>query len=369
MNMLKRILSKTGYLLSRELGYYLKRPANLVLFMTYRCTSRCEACSMWKREIKGQELTLEEWQHFIDIVPFRIRNIEMFGGDALLRKETLIPLIRYCRKKGIPGVDLVTNANLLDENTARDLIKAGTSTVTVSMDGVGRTHERVRGLPESFEKVTRGIEYLLRHRHSRHAPPLIVANCTVSKLNVNGIKETADFAEALGVDMIAFEYVGEIPKETIPASAINGIEPTPYYTRQKESLLLTLEEARELKQAVSNLKKRRQNSRMQIFTRNIDCLRPEDMANGTFPFSRCYICRYYITVDPYGNILPCLFYHNYQLGNIREEKFSSLWKNAKHRAFMKRAGKTAMCRHCIFAVERNVSLLQAAAKSLRDSKT
>jgi MoaA/NifB/PqqE/SkfB family radical SAM enzyme len=365
MGLISRAIGRAGYLLLRETGYYRTRPANMVLFLTYRCTSRCAACSMWKRPISGEELTLEEWQKFIGSVPYKIRNIEMFGGDALLRKETLIPLIRYCRKRGIPEVDLVTNANLLDEKTAKELIKAGISTVTVSMDGIGRTHEKVRGMPESFEKVTHGLEYLLRYRNVRQSP-LIVANCTVSKLNAGGITEIAEYAEALGVDVAAFEYVGEFPRETIARSEINGIAPTPYYLAQNNSLLLNIEEARELKKNIAGIKKHFKDSKMKLFTRNIDILRPEDMVKGTFPFTRCYVCRYYITVDPYGNILPCLFYHNYQLGNIRKTKFVSLWKNEKHRAFMKRAGKTEMCRHCILAVERNASLLQAAGKSLRE---
>jgi MoaA/NifB/PqqE/SkfB family radical SAM enzyme len=318
---------------------------------------------MWKRQINDQELSLEEWQGFIDSLPFKIRNIEMFGGDALLRKETLIPLIRYCRKRGIPEIDLVTNASLLDENTARELIKAGITTVTVSMDGIGKTHERIRGVPESFEKVIHGIEYLLRHRNYRQNP-LIVANCTVSKLNAGGISEIADYADALGVDITAFEYVGEFPQETLARSEINGISPTPYYVAQNDSLLLNLSEALGIKKSITEIKKHFKDSRMKLFTRNIDILKPEDMINGTFPFKRCYVCRYYITVDPYGNILPCLFYHNYHLGNIRKEKFGPLWKNEKHRAFMKHAGKTEMCKHCILAVERNASLGQALGKSL-----
>jgi MoaA/NifB/PqqE/SkfB family radical SAM enzyme len=232
------------------------------------------------------------------------------------------------------------------------------------MDGIGKTHERARGIPDSFEKVTRAIEYLLRHRNVREVP-LIVANCTVSSLNARGISEIADYADALGVDITAFEYVGEFPRETLAKSAINGIEPTPYYVAQNNSLLLKLEEARELKKTIEEIKKRFKDSRMKIFTRNIDILDPLDMVEGTFPFKRCYVCRYYITVDPYGNILPCPFYDDYQLGNIRQTKFTTLWKNKLHQAFMKRAGKTPMCRHCILAVERNASFAQAVGKSLK----
>ncbi|TAN60007.1 radical SAM protein, partial [bacterium] len=196
-------------LVKREINYHLARPTDLLLFLTYRCTSRCKTCVMWQRKAIPDELTLSEYKKLIDTASENgIENVELFGGDALLRKEILIPLVTYIKKSGIPRIYLATNCNLLDEDTANSLVEAGIDVFFVSLDAIGELHDRVRGVPGTFDRVKRGMEYLIKAKKGRQCPKVIV-NTTVSSLNIDEFEKIVPFALEMGADEVAFEYVGE----------------------------------------------------------------------------------------------------------------------------------------------------------------
>lgn len=270
-----KILNTFRQLIKREADYYLVKPDNILLFLTYRCTSRCTSCTMWKRQINGLELSLAEYKNFFDsIFDFGIKHVEMFGGDALLRKDILLPLIKYVKKTGIPSLDLPTNGNLMDEETAMQLVDSGVDVIYVSLDGVGDLHDKIRGVEGSFERARKGLEYLLKYRNGRGSPKIVV-NCTVSKLNFSGIDKIYSLAQSIGADSVAYEYVGEFPLQSIKSSLIDGVNPQPYYIRQNSSLLLDARQAGELKEKIKNLKEKNKADGIKLTTQNIDILRIE----------------------------------------------------------------------------------------------
>ncbi|MDD4941101.1 MAG: radical SAM protein [Candidatus Omnitrophica bacterium] len=335
------------HLVKREMGYHRCRPTHLLLFLTYRCTGRCKTCTMWQRTSEKPEMSLEQWKNFIDTVaPLGIQNVEMFGGDALLRKDVLVPLTGYIRRKGIPEVDLVTNGNLMDRDTVRDLVSKGISTVFLSVDGVEGLQDAVRGSDGAFQKAINTIAYL-KDARGMGKTPRIALNCTVSALNVNGFEKLIDFARDQEVDAVAFEYAGEFPAECLERSAVNGIAPQPYFVSQGSSILVNRQEAIALKQKLRRIKEEKNRNTFAVITKNIDTLTIENLTRGKFPNKKCYICRYMITVDPFGNILPCAFYNNYHLGNVCADEFKDIWKNKAHRTFVNAVdrGKAELCRY------------------------
>ena len=113
-------------LLEREVACRLVRPTHGLLFVTYRCSSRCTTCTMWKRGSTETEMSLETWERLVgDFRRAGISHFEMFGGDALLRPEVLFPLMRRASESGIP-CDLVTNGLLMDAGAARETVLSGT---------------------------------------------------------------------------------------------------------------------------------------------------------------------------------------------------------------------------------------------------
>lgn len=362
MNVLRRFTRILAKATARELNYHFHRPEVLFIFLTYRCSSRCSTCTMWEREVTETELSLVELKNIAESAKrCGVTYAEMFGGDALLRKDVLIPLVAHIKEIGIPTVNLTTNCNLMDEITARELVKAGLDIVYVSVDGVGEVDDRVRGVSGSFQRVKTGLQNLIRARGCRKAPEIIV-NCTISNLNVDKFEEVLFFAEDVGADAVAFECVGEFSPEIVAHSKVDGVEPSPHFMNQGKSLLLNEAQARMMKEKLKKIKARK--NKIRVFTTNIDVLKIENITRGIFSHKKCYVSRCRITVDPYGNLLPCSFFNNYHYGTIRTQPLRRIWNNDKHRNFLKHVAHKdmAMCEHCIVGVERNSTFFESLKK-------
>ena len=355
----KSLLYEVKTAITREIGSYTIAPHSSVVFLTYRCTSRCKTCSMWRRgSDKAKELDLKGWKRVLDVLADNgVRIVEFFGGDVLLRKDILIPLIRHAKERGY-YVHIPFNCNLMDEKTAREVVEAGTDIVYLSMDGVDDAQGYIRGVDGSFNKIKRSIGYF-RAARKNDSKPWLICNTTVSKYNVDIVDKVASTAARLGFDENDFEYVGEFTEEQISNSMIEDLRPTPYYVRQDDSSLVNKAQALTLKNTLRKLKAKYRNSGLLINAINIDLLSRRNLYEGTVPYKKCYTERNTVTVDPYGNVVACCFVNNYILGNLVKEDFKDIWNNAAHKKFRQYqvSGKLEICRYCILCVERNHSFL------------
>jgi MoaA/NifB/PqqE/SkfB family radical SAM enzyme len=322
---------------------------------------------MWQRGKAGEELSLAEWQRATDMChELGVKYIELFGGDALLRKDVVVPLVAHIKKYPIQ-VDLVTNCNLMDQATAVGIVQAGLDDLWLSIDGVGENHDRVRGEGGSFSNVLACIEAVKKARGEKKKP-LLHCNTTISRFNVDAFEKILSFAEESGLDFMHLEYAGEFLPEMVSQARINGIEPRPYYISQGDSILVDQTQAHMLRTKVRQLKKEARRMKINLMTENIDCLKVENLVAGEFGNKKCYIARFKVAIDPYGNILPCPFFGDYHLGNIKKEQIQQIWKNERHLSFVRNLIKIwpVFCRHCILGVQRNRTFWQLLQDRTRD---
>ena len=339
----------------RELACYHGTPTVGTLVLTYRCTSRCRTCTIWKRpKTEIQELGLAEWKRIVEqLSENNVRIVELFGGDVFLRKDILMPLIKFMKERGMT-IHLPTNGNLLSPDIARELVESGVDVIYLSVDGVKSAQDKIRGVDGTFDRARRAIKFLTQARAGKQTPRL-VCNTTVSNLNIDSIDDIPTFAYRADFDENHFEYVGEFCEKHVEQSIIDGIKPTPYYMKQEDSVLLNKEEAIRLKNTLWMIRKKFVNTGMGIVTVNIDTLPINDICRGTINNKKCYMLKTEVTVDPYGNVVPCMCVNNYFFGNLVESDFQEIWNNAKHSRFIEqqRTGKLALCKHCIYGVQRN----------------
>jgi len=376
MRSVKKTLSITTEeirrIVQREIGYHRIAPTIAVLFMTYRCTSRCKMCTIWRRAAESREvdeLTFEDWTRVLDMLhDMGVSIIEFFGGDALLRKDVLFPLITYAHKKGFL-TELPTNSNLIDGDTATALAESGLDNIWISLDGIGTTHDEIRGRDDTFKRVNRAIEQLNRAKGENDRPRILV-NCVVSKINLNTFEQIVPYCQKMGVAAIDFEYVGEIPKESISKTAIDGITPTPFFTSFNSSVLLNKEQAVFLKRKIKEINHQRTEGGPRVNTQKITILSREELVLGRFPNKKCYICRNIVHVDPYGNVLGCLHFNNYHLGNVRKQNLKSIWRNERHKHFIRNQNqkKIDICKFCSNGVQRNYTPLQSLRSLYLEAK-
>ena len=324
---------------------------------------------MWKRGSTQTEMPLESWERLVgDFGRARVSHFEMFGGDALLRPDVLFPLIRRASSGGIP-CDLVTNGLLMDAQAAREAVLSGTRLVSVSIDGVGDTHDAIRGVPGAFDRAVAAVRNVMNAREALSKDrrvPQVVINCTVSRANARRLDPLVQLAEELRPDVLALEYVGEVSQAAIDGSAVAGVPPDPYYVVQSESQYLPAEDVEFLKDWIAGAHSAGKPRGVVLNTENIDVLLPGQMASGRLAWKSCYVCRTHVIVDPSGNVLCCPFFSRYQLGNVTERPLGEIWGNDKHREFIRAQERKqiAICAECILSVQRNPSFGESVSKRL-----
>jgi 12,18-didecarboxysiroheme deacetylase len=137
-----------------------KRPV-VVWNMTRRCNLKCIHCYSSSRNIHYKnELTTDEGGKLIsDLAAFRSPVILFSGGEPLMR-EDLPELVRFAVDRGMRAV-ISTNGTLLTRKTVNILKKTRISYIGVSLDGMGKTHDRFRGVEGAFDMTIKGIRTCL----------------------------------------------------------------------------------------------------------------------------------------------------------------------------------------------------------------
>jgi len=136
-----------------------------LLRLTMACNERCPFCNVpvedYPRPTPPPEQTQEELDAF---VKSGARTLTISGGEPTLLRKRLLSVIRSARQRGIPFVELQTNAILIDQDYAAALAEAGLTSAFVSLlSHRAALHDELAGLAGAYPRCIRGIETLLDH--------------------------------------------------------------------------------------------------------------------------------------------------------------------------------------------------------------
>ncbi|HHT9152068.1 MAG TPA: radical SAM protein [Candidatus Hypogeohydataceae bacterium YC40] len=169
-------------------------PYNAVLAVTQNCNSHCIMCDVWKRKREEKEMIPSDYS----ALPSSLRDINISGGEPFLKDE--LPEVIEVVKRTCPKARILISTNgLLIEKMRRSaplLLRIDREVaIRVSIDGIGKTHDRIRGIPGSFNKAVEGIR-ILKDAGIRD---LGIA-MTVMEGNVSEIEKVYNLAEDRGVE-------------------------------------------------------------------------------------------------------------------------------------------------------------------------
>jgi radical SAM protein with 4Fe4S-binding SPASM domain len=127
-------------------------------------------CSMCFHKDMTRKRGLMPWDRFVKIIDEvaekrpDARVWMVFFGEALIikkRKPTIFDMIKYAKSKGLSDVVLNSNANLLDDQAARDLIDSGLDAIYIGIDAATpETYAKVR-VGGNYDKVVKNVLNLL----------------------------------------------------------------------------------------------------------------------------------------------------------------------------------------------------------------
>lgn len=134
-----------------------------------------------------------------DLAAFGVPVLLFSGGEPLVRDD-LCELIAYAGQRGLRTV-LSTNGTLIDEKTARRLADAGLAYAGVSLDGLAKINDHIRGLAGAFDMAVAGMKNCLS------AGLKVGLRFTMNRANVGEIPGMFALAEQLGLHRICFYHL------------------------------------------------------------------------------------------------------------------------------------------------------------------
>jgi radical SAM family uncharacterized protein len=166
--------------------------------LTYNCNLRCKMCPFWKRP--STDSSLEQEKTILrQVYNSGACGIAFEGGEPLLRND-LVEILAFSRSLPL-HTSLITNGTLL-ESRIHEIAPYVNGVVYVSLDGLEKTHDAIRGVSGCFKKAVRGIR-------SAAQKVAVTINTTIMAENLGEIESLVNLAQELDVRIsvaVAHEY-------------------------------------------------------------------------------------------------------------------------------------------------------------------
>jgi radical SAM protein with 4Fe4S-binding SPASM domain len=257
--------------------------------LTYRCNEKCTHCYLDvfapHAHVPG-ELTTEECLRVVDeMAALGVLNLTFSGGEILVRRD-FFEIAEYAHSKRFL-LRLFTNGILIKPEVADRIAALHPYAVEISLYSVNpEIHDRITQRRHSWELTTRALR-LLRERGIR-----TVMKTPFMRENVGEADALEAFAKDLGA---RFRYdITITPKDT------GGLAPLQHR--------LTYDDL------------------VSLFRKQID---PSLWVGRTVTDSHrtCGITLNSLTLDPYGNVFPCV-QTRAKAGNVREQSLREIWQSS-----------------------------------------
>ncbi len=178
---------------------------------TLTCNAACKHCgSSAEKKCYEGELTTEEikkaFKQIADDMDASKILINVTGGEPLVRKD-LCEVMDYATRELGYHWGMTTNGILLNDENIEKLRKANMETISISVDGLEKTHDAFRGVPGSYQKTMENIKKLKKANYLNHLQVSTVFN----KTNMDELEELYQIMVDLGLDswrLISMDPIG-----------------------------------------------------------------------------------------------------------------------------------------------------------------
>jgi radical SAM protein with 4Fe4S-binding SPASM domain len=136
-----------------------KRPVYAVWEVTLRCDLACKHCGSRAGKGRPDELSTDEALSLVDqLAALGVREVSLIGGEVYLR-EDWETIVRRVRDRGL-SCGIVTGGRGFDRARSQAAKDAGVTAVSVSVDGLEATHDRLRGVRGSHAAAMEALSHL-----------------------------------------------------------------------------------------------------------------------------------------------------------------------------------------------------------------
>jgi MoaA/NifB/PqqE/SkfB family radical SAM enzyme len=143
-------------------------PLHVDIELASICNLKCPMCYTitpeFKQHVNAKLMEFDLFKRVVDeCAQGGVYSIRLsFRGEAFLHKR-IVECVRYAKERGIKEVSTLTNGLRLDEAMFADIMEAGLDWLTLSVDGLDETYEKIRR-PAKFADLVAKLEAFQRIR-------------------------------------------------------------------------------------------------------------------------------------------------------------------------------------------------------------
>jgi len=325
-------------------------PFQIVWNITKACNMNCLHCYE-NAGIKGNdELTPEQIHQGIDILADAGVTVLAFSGGEPTIHPNIREFIKHAYERGM-YVAIATNGYVLANKTVvKKLKEAGLGYVQISLDGLNpQTHDSFRRVSGAWEHAVQAI------KNSVEEGLFVEVATTVTKYNINEIPKMIEFVRNLKANwFMLYNFVPTGRGKEIIESDLSPKERFELlklaYAETGEAGLQVLSTAPQYAMVA------------QIFSKDGKNIIPTHFYNPEYSDTKirqladfiggCGAGRFYLSIEPNGDIYPCVFFPHEEavkIGNLLKDNFEKLWR--EHELLWKLRNKDILegfCGKCQF---------------------
>jgi len=268
-------------------------PLNCQIEITYRCNHLCTFC--YNSPTGQREMTTEQiFDVLRKVADFGVLYCTLTGGEALCHKD-FFKIAAEVRRLGM-ALRIYSNGYLMaDRKIVRRIKDLNPMEVEISIHGASpETHEGLTKIKGSFHKTVQALENL------REAGIKVNLKCPITRLNQHELFQIKALAERLGRAIIFDAVI--TPKDD------GGLDPLAL--RADEEFL--------------------QRYWGEWYAKLHDGLDPPkgNHCASDGHTANCGTGRSGFTIDPYGNLLPCVAFRRVAGNVLQIERLQDIWHSS-----------------------------------------
>ncbi|ABR34177.1 putative heme d1 biosynthesis radical SAM protein NirJ1 [Clostridium beijerinckii] len=287
---------------------------------TKTCNLKCKHCyASSDNKRYDDELTLDESKKFIDdLKDFNVPALLFSGGEPLM-KENILELLDYASQRKIRST-ISTNGTLLDKDVCKSLKKINLGYVGVSLDGIGSNHDAFRGVNGAFDSALRGI------RNCIEVDQKVGLRFTINKNNYKELEDIFKLIKEEKIPRVCFYHLVYSGRGSKMVDEDISKEET------RQALDLIISKAIEFGPSVEILTVDNHADAVYTYLKSLEKFKDKSdnilkllKTNGGNRSGMAFA-----NVDFFGNVHPDQFTWQHTFGNVKEEKFGSIWRNSEN---------------------------------------
>ena len=296
----------------------LSAPLTVNWSLSYRCNFTCRHC--YSRNMETERMTPEKVRRAVDLLAEKGVIFINFGGGEPLLVPDIMEIAAYAVSKGL-RVSMNSNGWCVDEDTAREIARAGFTSVGISIDSPDPvSHDRFRNRRGSFSRAIRALDLL------RAARVKTTVSCVINRNNLSGWQGMLDVCRDHGAGTL---YLHNYKCTGSGFVNMGDLDLTP---AQWEAFYTEALRVRSSHEEVTL-----------SFDDPIMAALPGFQPSGTVPGSTCGKLSLHLCPD--GQITPCGFIP-LSVGHILEDDFDEIWFRSPILQKMREKTPEGKCHGC-----------------------